>query len=173
MIALADSRGDAVARRGRRTKLTDATQKVIVDSIAAGVPQKYAAQRAGIGERTLAGWLAAGRKATKGPFLQFLQAVKKAEADAIARNVAIVQKAAGKSWQAAAWWLERRHHEDFGRKDRTIIQPERRVKLGPDVRKRLDEIDSPGPGQPGEAGRTGAEVVADSASPAACEPKSP
>src|SRR5262245_10349520 len=145
MIGNPDFKGGAVARRGRRTKLTEATRRVIVESVAAGVPLKYAAQRAGVGERTLAGWLAAGRKAKRGPFLQLLQAVKKAEAEAVARNVAIVQKAAAKTWQAAAWWLERRHHAEFGRQDRTIVQAQvKGPDLGADVRRRLDEADGRG-----------------------------
>src|SRR3954469_9935830 len=106
MIGDSDSRGDAV---GRRTKLTEATVRVIVASVAAGVPLKYAAQRAGIDESTLHLWLRTGRRAKKGPHFQLFQSLKKAEAGAVARNVALVQKAAAKTWQAAAWWLERRH----------------------------------------------------------------
>jgi hypothetical protein len=117
MIALTDSRSDGVGQRGRSTKLTPAVQKVIVDGIAAGVPRKFAAMRAGIDESTFHFWVRKGRRAKRGPHFQFFQSVKKAEADAIARNVALVQKAASKSWQASAWWLERRHPEEFGRKD--------------------------------------------------------
>jgi len=32
---------------------------------------------------------------------------QEARAEVIARNVAIIQKAATKNWRAAAWWLER------------------------------------------------------------------
>lgn len=45
--------------------------------------------------------------------LEFLDAVKKAEEEAVVRNVAIINKAASTSWQAAAWWLERRRPADF------------------------------------------------------------
>jgi hypothetical protein len=126
---------------------------VIAERVAAGVPLKYAAQRAGIDESTLHLWLRKGRQARKGPHFQLFQSVKKAEADAVARNVAVVQKAAAKTWQAAAWWLARRHHKEFGRQDRTIIPA--RVKapdLGAEVRRRLDEADGTGHRQPGRDG---------------------
>jgi transposase len=109
-------------------KLTPERQKAIVEAVAAGVPRKFAAMRAGITERCLYLWLAKGRKGGKANtlYVQLFHAVQKAEADAVARNVAIVQKAGAKSWQAAAWWLERRYHAEFGRKDRTFIQTPRR-----------------------------------------------
>ena len=47
----------------------------------------------------------------------FCEAVKKAEAKAIARNLAIIQVAAKKNWQAAAWFLERKAYKDWGKKD--------------------------------------------------------
>jgi transposase len=105
-------------RSGRHPKLDPAVQRVIVESVAAGVPRKYAAQRAGIDESTLRLWCSKGRKGGKGQaiYVALLAALKKAEADAVARNVAIVQKAANTTWQAAAWWLERRYHAEFGRK---------------------------------------------------------
>jgi hypothetical protein len=43
----------------------------------------------------------------------FSDAVKRAEAECKGRNIALIQKAATKSWQAAAWWLERKHNREF------------------------------------------------------------
>lgn len=140
-------------RGGPVPKLTPERAKAIVDAVAAGVPRAFAAMRAGVTERCLYKWLAKGRQGGKrnAVYVQLVQAVQKAEADAVARNVALVQSAAKKSWQAAAWWLERRYHAEFGRKDRTVIQPVRKTDLGADVRRRLDEVDGGGPRQPGEA----------------------
>lgn len=45
-----------------------------------------------------------------------LEVIKKSKAEAIKRNVAIVQQAAMKQWQAAAWWLERTEPEKYGRR---------------------------------------------------------
>ena len=70
----------------------------------------HACARAGISQDTFGRW----RKQSA----DFAEEVKKAEAEAIARNVTVIQKAAGTSWQAAAWWLERRHPNDFARTER-------------------------------------------------------
>jgi hypothetical protein len=53
---------------------------------------------------------------------EFSEAVKEAEASAEVRHVANIAKAAKLgNWTASAWWLERRRHEDWGRKDRVEI----------------------------------------------------
>jgi hypothetical protein len=88
-------------------------QRRICDAIAAGNTRHDAAEYAGVGASTVRAWLATGRRQRRGRFRAFLAAVKKAEADAVVRNVAIIQKAAHKSWQAAAWWLERKRGEDW------------------------------------------------------------
>ena len=44
--------------------------------------------------------------------------VEKAEHVAEAEFTFAVQAAVPKNWQAAAWWLERRRHEAYGRRDR-------------------------------------------------------
>jgi hypothetical protein len=154
-------------RGGPIPKLTPERHKLVVESLAAGVPRVFAAMRAGITERCLYQWLAKGRKGGKRNelYVQLFQAIQKAEADAVARNVAIVQKAASKSWQAAAWWLERRYHAEFGRKDRTVIQPVRKGDLGAEVRRRLDEADGGGHRQPGEAGGACTQELADPTPP--------
>jgi len=102
-----------------KLKLTEELIEKAYKLIAAGNYQKQVAQYLGIGERTWYRWLQKGEtaKSKRSIYRQFWQAVKKAEAEAAIRNVAIVQKAAQETWQAAAWWLERRYPEEWGRKD--------------------------------------------------------
>jgi transposase len=62
--------------------------------------------------------IAIGEKPDKAEakFLDLWNALKKARAEAVVRNVAFIQKAAQDgSWQAAAWWLERTVPEQFGK----------------------------------------------------------
>ena len=44
---------------------------------------------------------------------EFCEAIKKAETECKARNINVVQKAAITTWQAGAWWLERKHRDEF------------------------------------------------------------
>lgn len=118
---------------GRPTDLTPAVQARIVLAIVGGNDNKVAAAHAGIGESTFYAWLDRGRKelarlaassrakpkASETPFVEFLEAIQKAQADAETRNVALIAKAAQDgTWTAAAWWLERKYPERWGRKDR-------------------------------------------------------
>jgi len=45
----------------------------------------------------------------------FCVAIKKAEAECKVARIQTVLKASDKSWQAAAWWLERRYGDEYGR----------------------------------------------------------
>ena len=49
---------------------------------------------------------------------QFWQEVKKAQDQAEVNAVETIQKAAEKSWQAAAWWLERTKKDKFSKVDK-------------------------------------------------------
>lgn len=116
----------------RPTKLTPQVQQNIVDALMAGNYFDAACAYAGITDRAGYYWMERGRKelerregnvkeGTKRwlkeePFVQFLQAVKKADSHAEVKNVALIQKAANETWQAAAWWLERRFPQKWGRK---------------------------------------------------------
>jgi len=95
---------------GRKSKLTEETQKRILDFIRAGLPNKESANAVGMSERTFYDHLADNRS--------FRSAVEKAFAECAAEKVLRVRKAEPDSWQAAAWWLERRMRKDFGRVDR-------------------------------------------------------
>lgn len=118
---------------GRPTKLTPQVQAKIVQAIVGGNDITVAAAYAGIGESTFYAWLERGRKerarlaaspnarprAKETPFVEFLASIEKAQADAETRNVALIAKAAQDgTWTAAAWWLERKYPERWGRKER-------------------------------------------------------
>lgn len=113
---------------GRPTKLDAQRQKKIVELIRAGNYQETAARAAGVSPSSFYAWMAEGDKAAqKGgrlnakekACLEFSEAVKAAKAEAEARAVAIINKAAmDGTWQAAAWYLERTAAERFGRTQR-------------------------------------------------------
>lgn len=44
---------------------------------------------------------------------EFSDTIKKAELVSKDKHIAIIQKAADKTWQAAAWWLERKHRDEY------------------------------------------------------------
>ncbi len=66
-------------------------------------------------------------KTKRAPYLAFSNAVKKAEADAIARAVATIIIAGRKTWQAHAWWLERKWPEDWGTNRLELAQLKRDI----------------------------------------------
>jgi transposase len=127
--------GKSKAGPGRTPKLTDEIRKSILDDLATGNTQACAAARAGISARTLRRWLAAGR-AGRQPFVSFLSAVKKAEQDAQAFCVRTILTASKKSWQAAAWFLERRYPAEFGNNRAELAE----------LRRRLNELEKPSDG---------------------------
>jgi transposase len=94
----------AIKPVGRPTKRTPETEKKILDILRAGNTRKTAYSVVGVSDTAFANWL---------NNLDFLEAVKKAEEEAVARNVAVINQAAQKSWQAAAWWLERKRPEEW------------------------------------------------------------
>jgi len=107
---------------GRQTKLTPEVQDRIVAALRAGNYQETAAVYGGISVPTFYGWLERGRNEPESAYSEFLEAVEKAKADAEVRDVALIDKAAHDgSWQAAAWKLERKFPNKWGRVNRTEI----------------------------------------------------
>lgn len=92
---------------GRPTAMTVPVRDAIIAALQGGSTRTCAAEYAGISYDTFKRHFDADT--------DFGDAVKKAEAECEVRNVAIVLKAAPKTWQAAAWWLERRRKEVYGR----------------------------------------------------------
>lgn len=117
----------------RMSKLTPEKTQEIFNLLAGGNTHDTAAALAGISEATFYNWLKRGREASeKGshrkadqPYIDFFQNVKKAEALAEAKRIEIIRKASegngpfdNPDWKAAAWYLERRYPEKWGRRDR-------------------------------------------------------
>lgn len=79
---------------------------------------------------------------------EFSESVKKAEAHCKARNIAIVQKAALTTWQAACWWLERKHPDEFALKMRnadTGYQEEVPARMAKRAHELLKKLEGPAP----------------------------
>lgn len=59
----------------------------------------------------------------------FRDEVEKAELAAEAAYTTAVAQAVPKSWQAAAWWLERRKYQDYGRRDSLEVKMDLRAEV--------------------------------------------
>lgn len=90
---------------GRKTKRTPELEADLLSVIRAGNTIRAACAYVGIDQDTFTNW--------KNRHSDFSDAVKKAESHPEVRNVALIQKTAEKTWTAAAWWLERRHPDDW------------------------------------------------------------
>ena len=103
---------------GRPSKLTPEVQEAICSALSDGNTRKDSAAVAGTTYKSFGVWMRKGRAEPDGEYGAFRAAVKKAEAEAVTRNVGIIKTAAETTWTAAAWWLERRRPADFGKRER-------------------------------------------------------
>jgi hypothetical protein len=77
------------------------------------------------------------------PFVAFVAELTKKEAEAVVRAVEQVRLAGAKSWQALAWWLERKHPEEWSA-DREVLR---------ELKRFLKERRDHGPARPKAAPR--------------------
>ena len=104
----------------RPTKFTQATVERLIQAIRLGATYELASKSAGISYQTFNEWRA-GRLFPKGTTAdqkrEFVEAIEKAEGDAAVQWLAKIEKAASDGeWTAAAWKLERRYPNEYGRK---------------------------------------------------------
>jgi transposase len=96
---------------GRKSKYTPDRIDKITKAIGVGATYTHACNYAGIDLDTFARW----RK----KYADFAEAIKEAEGKAVIGWLAKIEKAASDgNWTAAAWKLERRYPEDYGRKEK-------------------------------------------------------
>jgi transposase len=101
-------------KRGRKPKYSQEVQDRIVTAIKMGCTFELAANYGGISTTTFYEWI------NTNP--DFADAIKGAEGQAAVNWLTLIEKAAlpnedgtGGSWQAAAWKLERRYPQQYGR----------------------------------------------------------
>lgn len=120
-----------MANPGRPVKLNKDIESKIILALKTGAYIETAAAYAGISKATFYEWLRRGErekqrvnKNTRNktrkrelPFVELSDAIKKALADAEIRDIMKIEQASKTQWQAAAWRLERRFPDRWGRKD--------------------------------------------------------
>lgn len=149
------------SRGGRPSKFTPETRERIISALRANAYIETAAAYAGIEKDTFYRWLKMGARAKSGPYREFSDAIKQTMGEAEVRDLAVISKAAngydvvktkrvigsdGKveteettsrefSWQAAAWRLERKYPQKWGRRDHLEVagDEERPLKVRAEV----------------------------------------
>lgn len=117
-------RGEARRERDDSTgryveKFSEEVVQRICDVVAAGAPFETAAAYAGVSRQIYYEWLRKGREALAEPrFRDFVERIELAMAQWEVRDLALIGKAAEEHWQAAAWRLERRKPEVYGKRSR-------------------------------------------------------
>lgn len=89
----------------RSTRLTPALRGVIIEHIRAGNFPETSARAAGVPASTFYLWLKLGRAGRK-PYVEFLELLDTAHAEAEVRVVQHLQSAIPTNWRAAVRWLE-------------------------------------------------------------------
>lgn len=117
-----------MSKIGTPGKFTAPRAEAVLDAIAHGCTREAAAGVGGITRMTLYRWIEGDDT--------FRDEVEKAEHRAEAAFTAAVAAAVPRNWQAAAWWLERRKHLAYGRKD----QVEVRIDMKAEVRRMASEL---------------------------------
>jgi hypothetical protein len=107
------------------SKLTPEMHVGICEALASGVYRQDAARYNGIGTTTFYRWMEVGEAdheaGVNSPQALLWEGVIQAEAKAKLRLSALISGAAVDDWKAAAWMLERKYPEEYGRRDRTEI----------------------------------------------------
>jgi len=102
---------------GRPVKLTPEVHQKFVTLIQNGNYIECAAKVCAISKETVYAWLKKGALEKKGIYREFSDAVCTAQGMSEARDVITVGKASEKDWKAAAWRLERKFPQRWGRQD--------------------------------------------------------
>jgi len=106
---------------GRRTRLQPEFIAEFAQHITDGVMPMTACQMMGVNDSMYYQWMADGRANRAQPCIDFERAVEKAKAACMKRRIGIIEHAAERTWQAAAWLLERSHPEMYALRNRLEV----------------------------------------------------
>jgi hypothetical protein len=111
------------AKTGRPSKLTESRMEKLIEALRSGAYRIDACRAVGIHYNTLLGWEKKGESENSGEYIEFLDALRKAEAEAVITNVEVVTKAAQQGdWRAAAWFLEHKYPDKWARVEKRADQ---------------------------------------------------
>lgn len=102
---------------GAPSKFTPERVAIIIKTLKAGNYRKIAAEYAGASYPVFNKWMRIGEQGKDPIFVKFRADVLAAEREAEIRCVQRVVDAAAEDWKAAGWWLERKNHARWGKKD--------------------------------------------------------
>lgn len=124
---------------GRPSKLNEVVKKRLIGALERGAYKEDACHYAGISVATFYRWMDKGEAQEKGEYKQFREAVELAEANSTMISLDTIVKAEQEGdWRAAAWKLERRQPDRWGRVERQTIKAEHsgeiRITINPKVK---------------------------------------
>lgn len=106
----------------RKLRISEDLIEKIAKYISEGNYVEVACAASGIGKTTYYRWFDIGEKSKSGIYREFRNAIKKAEADAETKYTGVIKDAANTGqWTAAAWWLERRYPERWGKREKLQV----------------------------------------------------
>lgn len=105
----------ALAKMGRPSKCTPAVRASILAAVAEGAFDYRAAQLCGVSKRTFSAWKTRGERNPRTVYGDFVRSLKQASAEGEHYHVKNIRERASESWQASAWYLERKHHQRWGK----------------------------------------------------------
>lgn len=119
--------GEKVLSVGSRDKREDKflVQKIL-KALKAGHTDKEAAIFAGIRPHLLYQWMREGEDAPEGTLAyKFREQADLAKSEALNEYLQSIRRASKRNWQAAAWWLEKRKPEVYGKKAELMLTQEK------------------------------------------------
>jgi hypothetical protein len=102
------------------SKMTTPRVEAALNGLRSGYTRTAAAAAAGVTRMTFYRWMDDDT---------FRDEVEKAEGMAEAAYTTAVANAVPRSWQAAAWWLERRRYQDYARRDQLEVKMDLRAEV--------------------------------------------
>lgn len=112
---MAKAGGKTPKQKGRPTKLNDEVVKKLTQAIRVGATYEIACLYAGITHQTLLNWKEIAKDKTSGPHFELFESITRAEGEAAIKWLALIEKHADADAHWAAWKLERRYPEQYGR----------------------------------------------------------
>lgn len=135
---------------GRSSKLTPDVQNVLIQAIERGHTYQSACDLVGIAFNTFNEWRKKGAAADSGRYYEFYEAVTRAEAQMIDNALTAIDMGAFGTadkpgdWRAAAWKAERRKPDDWGPRQKIMIEfSSDELKQLQEIKALLDQLGTP------------------------------